>query len=133
MTDYAAPVQGQTKTRPTGVTILSILYFLQALIILIGGVVALGVLASLGTIGTIIGSVVGGVMILIGLIQMLIAWGLWSGKGWARIIAIIFTVLGVLANLMGALDLNLTSVVGLLIGVVILWYLFQPQVKAYYA
>jgi len=134
MTVHSAPAPGQVgKARPSGVTILSILYFLQALLTIIGGAVAFGILSVFGPVGIAIGTVLGGVLIVFGLIQMFIVWGLWTGRGWARLLAIALTILGLLPDVAGALTLNPLSIVGLVIGIIILWYLFQPQVKAFYA
>jgi uncharacterized membrane protein (DUF2068 family) len=94
------------------------------------GIVFLG--GSTGIFGFIF-VIVGAIMLLIGLVELVIFWGLWTGKSWARFLAIIFAILGILFNLMSVVGGGLTAIVGLLIGVVILWYLFQPQVKAFYA
>ncbi|NLK25494.1 MAG: hypothetical protein GX307_02835 [Euryarchaeota archaeon] len=133
MATYPAATTYHTGVRPTGVTILSVLYFLKALLSLISGVLVLGVLSLIGPIGVAIGTIIGGALIMIGLIQMIIVWGLWTGRGWARFIAIIFTILSILADIGGTIALNPLSMIGLVISVIILWYLFQPQVKAFYA
>ena len=133
MATYPAATTYHTRLRPTGVTILSVLYFLKALLSLISGALVLGVLSLIGPIGVAIGTIIGGALIMIGLIQMFIVWGLWTGRGWARFIAIIFTILSILADIGGTIALNPLSMIGLVISVIILWYLFQPQVKAFYA
>ena len=130
MTAYDIP---QARVRPTGVTVLSILFALESLLFIIGGIGAMGVGALLGPIGAGLGIIVGGILVLIGLIGLLVTWGLWTGRGWARIIAIILAILGLLTTVLGAIALEPLSIIGLLINIVILWYLFQPQVKAYYA
>jgi hypothetical protein len=134
MTVYTAPATRQVaKVRPSGVAILSILYFLSALLTIIGGALAYGILSIFGPIGIALGTVVGGVLIVIGLVQMVVVWGLWTGRGWARLLAILFTILGLIPDLIGSLTLNPLSIVGFIIGVIILWYLFQPQARAFYA
>jgi len=134
MTAYAEPTQGQTKTRPTGVTILTVLYAIESLMLILGGVAMMGFLGSIfGEMGAFLGALLGAPLILIGIIGLIITLGLWKGRGWARIIAIIFAILSLLANLAGAIGLNPVSIIGLLVNLLILWYLFQPQVKAFYA
>lgn len=132
MTTYPAPT-AQTNVRPTGVTILSILFALESLLFIIGGIGALGIGALLGPIGAGLGIIVGGFLILLGLIGLFVAWGLWTGRGWARTIAIILAILGLLLTALGAIGLEPMSIIGLLINIVILWYLFRPHVKAYYS
>lgn len=123
-----APVPA-TKVRPLGVTILAVLNALSALsFIFIGvgmiAVTATGILAGLGII-------LGGFVILIGVVQLLIAFGLWKGWGWAWFVALIFGILGIIFGLL-SLTSGLTGILGLVINIVIVYYLFQPRVKAYF-
>ncbi len=111
------PVQMQ---RPSGVTILSILYALEGIAWLAGGAIAAWALAAFAGFG--LGGIFAicfGVGVIIALICFVIAWGLWTMQGWARWVAIIFAVF------------SLISVpIGTIIGIIILLYLFQPEVKA---
>ena len=76
---------------------------------------------------------VGAVMLLIGLIELIIAYGLWAGKGWARFIAIIFAVLSLLFGLLGTIGGSISSLLVLLLSLLILFYLYRAPVKAYFA
>jgi hypothetical protein len=108
------------EDKPGGIVLLAILYGLGGLGWLgLGGMLTAGggflgldegggLLAALGAIG-----------IIIGLIYFLIAWGLWTLKPWARMMAIIFAVIGLLS-----------FPVGTVISIIILWYLFKPEIKA---
>ena len=121
--------------RPRGVTILSILYAL-------GGV----------------GGVVGGFMsfnpvaIALGLLDFAIAYGLWNGQNWSRILVMIFSILGIIGGagmivaptfiLMMPIPKHLVSVfstilivagmVAIILNLVILLYLTRPHVKAFF-
>jgi len=53
----------------------------------------------------------------------------WS---WVWIVGVVFTVIGLLINLVSIVSTGLSALVGIIIAVIILWYLFQPQVKAYF-
>ena len=115
---------GQTQmTRPTGVTILAALYILEGLFVLALPLFLTAMLAPF------MGSVdVGGMMAIcwvvfgiIALIYFLIAYGLLKGQNWARIVAIIFAIIGLL---------NIP--IGTIISIIILWYLFKPEVKAWF-
>jgi len=114
------------------VTVLTGLYVLSALLTILSGLLAFGLLSLLGPLGTAVGAAVGVALVAIGVVQLVIAWGLWRGRRWARILAIILTVLGLVPDVIGSLTLNPLSLVGLLIGLLILWYLYQPQVRAFY-
>ena len=128
----ASPGTTLDRVRPRGVKILTALYALSALLTILGGVLAFGLLSLLGPLGTAIGAVVGAFLVALGAVQLIIAWGLWKGRRWARILAIILTVLGLIPDIIGSIALNPLSMVGLLINIVILWYLFQPGVRAFY-
>ena len=61
---------------------------------------------------------VGAIYVIVGLIDFLIAYGLWTLKPWARIVAIIFAIIGLLS-----------FPIGTIISIIILWYLFKPEIK----
>ena len=110
--------------RPTGITILAVLYAIQGLYaIAIGGIIfsTLGGFLEdfVGDIFETLGFVCLGVSVVIGIIYFLIAWGLWTLKTWARILAIIFAVIGLFM-----------FPVGTIISIILLWYLFKPEIKA---
>lgn len=124
--------------RPTGVSILAILDILGGILaVLLGGVLAArsgsGLLNSVGFSGfTGLVTAIGGGVVIAGLLAIFVGWGMWTGKGWAWIVALILAGLGVLGGL-GSLAFGSTSaLVSLVIDVIIVWYLFRPHVKAYF-
>jgi len=64
--------------------------------------------------------------LLLGIFSFLIGWGLWEGKRWAWIIYVIVAALSILVSL-PTFDL-----VSLIYAGLILWYMFQPNVKRYF-
>ncbi len=94
--------------RPLGVTILGVLQILGSLVVLSGG------LASFvyGPIGLIIFP--------LALLPLIFAVALFTGHNWARILMLIGAVLDII------------SIVGILWGVILLWYLTRPNVVAYF-
>jgi len=142
------------RQRPLGVTIIAVLEAIGSIFIIIGGLALIG-LAGLLKSGTLpggangfpqgavnippfvlaIAGALGGVLIIFGLVGVFLAWGFWSGKGWAWTVGIIFLILGVVGDLVSlgvAGVLGVGSLVSLLINVLILYYLFRPHVKAYF-
>jgi hypothetical protein len=128
-----------SKIRPTGITILVILEVISAIILL---VFALALMAFSGFIYQYIPPsqlppelfssimVFGGALFVIGsIIVFLVAWGLWTGKKWAWYIAFIFAILGALGGLFSLPS----GIVGLIIDGLIIWYLWQPNVKAFFS
>jgi lysylphosphatidylglycerol synthetase-like protein (DUF2156 family) len=123
--------------RPTGVSVLAILYLLFGVIALLVGALAASrgssILSSAGY-GSLSGliAIVGGVAVVVGLFGILVGWGMWSGKGWAWWVALILSALGLIGGL-GSLAFGTPSgIVSLVIDGLVIWYLFRPHVKAYF-
>ncbi len=102
--------------RPTGITLLVVLYILGALVGFAGlAYPTLSFLPQiLGTIGILI-------VLFESLIRLVIAYGLWKGLKWAWYGAVVFAVIGLL---------NLG--IGTIINILILFYLFKEEVKTYF-
>jgi len=121
-----------SQIRPTGVTILAILEIISgAIAIGIGisfsalwGSMGMGMMGDAG--GGAIISIIGGITVVLGVISFVMAWGLLKGKPWAWTITLILTIISLI------FDLPLMNIIGLIIDIVILYYLFRPHVKAYF-
>ncbi len=122
------------KERSYGVTILAILE-------VIGGLVLLGTGASLGVVGMMVGAVpyagwffgpiifvFVAILVILGLLSFVIAYGLWTGKGWAWAIALVLAVIGIIINLFSLPG----GIIGIIIDVIIIYYLTRPHVKAFF-
>lgn len=121
-----------------GITILAILDILVGILAIAGGGLIVGVanssiLASYGySMFNGIIAVIGGFAIVIGLFAIFVGWGMWNGKGWAWILAVVLYGLGALFGLIGLVGGGYSGIVGLLIDILLLWYMFRPHVKAYF-
>jgi hypothetical protein len=124
-----------SKNRPTGVTILAILEALGAIYFLFIGVtefLGTATIRSLAYFGishgvfTLIPRIIGTALLILGLVSIVLAWGLWIGKGWVRMIALVFAILGIIINLMSF------HVIGIIIDAVIVYYLTRPNVKQFF-
>ncbi len=68
--------------------------------------------------------------IIVGAFELIIGYGLWGLRGWAWLIAIVVAIVNIITtipHLFGSLWLG--AIFGLLITGIVLWYLFQPEVK----
>jgi uncharacterized membrane protein (DUF2068 family) len=124
----------QAAVRPDGVSLLAILFYLLAALSLIGGIFLVAASDSLVDLveeeattdipDWVMNNMrdlltVGGVIaIIIGLFYAITGWGLWNLKSWSRLVAIILAVISLL---------NIP--IGTIIGLVVLWYLFKPEIK----
>lgn len=119
------------EARPIGVTILAVLVALSAFGALVLGAIFFAVIPLIREVLPIpraIAAIAGGILIVIGLIGGVFAWGLWTGQGWAWTATLILTGISTIANL---LWLPL-SILRLLLDVLILYYLTRPYVKQYF-
>jgi len=130
------PMMSGSSARPMGITILAVLAA-------IGGV--LGLLAAIALVG--IGGVVGaggggflaGFIAIFGIIALVqsvlllaFAYGAWTLKPWAWTLGVAAEVIGLALSVLFIVNgSSITSqLVGIVIGVAILYYLFTPAVKA---
>ena len=95
--------------RPTGVTIIGVLQIIGSIIGLLFG---LALAASLGPIGVII--------IPFTILPLIFAFGVFTGRNWARILMLIGAVLDII------------TIFGVIWGIIILWYFTRPRVVAYF-
>jgi len=127
---------------PVGVKIISVLYYIGAVVLILLGIL---LIVGAGFIGTILqsipllGALGAGLFIVIGIILIVFAVlsfflgrGLWKAQKWARIVVIVFSVLGVLFALLAIVQGQiLNNLLSLIINAVIGGYLlFSKDVKA---
>jgi hypothetical protein len=133
--------------RPTGVTIIAVLYFLGTaflglcgLLFILGGSM-LSTLAKSGGPGSALlaagGAVVGAIFLVFALIDLAIGIGFIKLQNWARVVAIILTGIAVLFGVIGMFSMLVHLMVFalvfrvaiLVLEIWILVYLFKPDVK----
>lgn len=140
--------------RPGGVALLALVVFIFGALLLVGGATLLSaasfvdeyidlVREAMGTIPnlpsgidlvTIVSAVltaIAAVLIVLGIVNFPLAWGIYSGKGWAWTSSIIVSVIWMIIGV-----ITLIAVVGvfiLIIAALIMYYLFRPHVKEFFA
>jgi uncharacterized membrane protein (DUF2068 family) len=147
----------ETRSRPFGVTIVSILAGINGVVLIVLGIIATFILPAIivpaivshlnfttgsGSSSQMASSVAalasnalmtgGAVGIAIGVAWFVLAWGLWTAKGWAWIVTVILAIISIIFNLYGALTIHVEHIISLIIAGVILYYLYRPNVKAYF-
>jgi hypothetical protein len=153
----------QKQSRPRGVSIIAILIIIAGVLslllgiglVVIGPFLMNGVQTSSSNLGSQIGPqilglvflVFGGILLGLGVANLVMAYGLWKGKGWAWTISIIVLFIGIAisivsvsitstgvfsnagSNLLGDI---VSGIVGIGISAFIVYYLYRPYVKAYF-
>lgn len=107
------------KIRPLGVTIIAILTAIGGIIFLLSGIVSL-----------IIG--IGFLLLALGIAYLVMAYGLWNGRGWAWTITLVLTVIGIIVGIGSLVTGNAGAVVGIIIQAIVIYYLYRPNVKAFF-
>jgi len=77
-------------------------------------------------------SLIGVVVIVIGLLYLGLAWGLWSGKGWAWVISLILAGLGIVVSLISLAGGGFGALFVLILDAIIMYYLLTPHVRTFF-
>jgi len=127
----------QPGRRPLGITILAVLAVLGAIL---SGIVGSDLLASGTTVagtapalGRGFATIVGVLMVGIGVLNLVLAYGLWALKAWAWPLAVgvwAATIVLSILQFMNNTGLLVSMALSVVIAAAILYYLFTPQVKA---
>jgi hypothetical protein len=147
------------KSRPTGVTIIAILNIISGIIMLIAGLglIALGAILpgmpppsafdqsqnmtdaaniDFSGVSPIVfgaaGIAIGGVIIAIGIVSFIVAYGLLKGMGWAWTITVVLSIISIVLNAISITTGNIGGIVSIIISGIILYYLYRPHVKTYF-
>ena len=111
--------------------IIGVLFFLAGLLFLLAGVVGLGDDDSMVMAA-------GAGSLIIGLIYLLLAIGCFKGWGWVWTLGVVFTILGIIITLAAAfsngfdMDALWAGLIGIIIPLIILLYLFSHKVKVWF-
>ncbi len=118
--------ESNISERPLGVTIISILGFIGAGLLVLAGIAMLGfggMMGSLGMMGGLLGGVgamMGIVLLASGILLFAVYYGLWNMKRWAWIVTMVLEGLGLLSGLA-------SMSISLVVPAIILWYLWTKK------
>ena len=122
--------------RPVGAYIIAALLGLRGAWGLFTGVISL----TLGSLGVLTGYTNEGATLfwlsigtlIVGAITLYMAYGLFTGKGWAWMIAIILLVIGLGIDLIAWFTGSAPNWIGIILSVVVLVYMLTPRVRESY-
>lgn len=75
---------------------------------------------------------VGGVLVAIGIVYLVVSWGLLKGKGWAWSVTVIVSYIQIVTSIIAIASGNFFAVGNLLIAIAIVYFLYRPQSKAFF-
>lgn len=91
--------------------------------------------------------VIGGIVLAVGIGYLVVSYGLLKGQGWAWVVTVILSIIAIIIQIVSIVttsnavltnDINTSSagiisrIIGIAINAVILYYLYRPNVKAYF-
>jgi hypothetical protein len=137
----ATPAQ-ETKTtaavltpasRPTGVTVVAILNILAG-ITMFTLVIAAAIGASISPSPDTVSGVqtIGGILIAVGTISFVVAYGLLKGRPWAWTLTVVISIIAIVMTIFTIVWLGLFGIINAIFSGIVLYYLYRPQVKAYF-
>ncbi|GLV60449.1 hypothetical protein KDH_72680 [Dictyobacter sp. S3.2.2.5] len=106
------------RQRPVGVTIIAILQAIGGVLEILGGIFLLNV----STVAAII-------PIVLGIISLILAWGLWTLKPWAFWVTVVLEAITLITGIVSLVTGNITAsvVIQTIIALAILIYLFADR------
>lgn len=139
----------EIKKRPTGVTVIAILIIIGGILLLLAGIGGVAV-GSLFISSQIIGLgfvIIGAIILAVGIGYLVVSYGLLKGKRWSWTITVVLLFIGIAIDVASIiifgyfainmdtssfLTTNSGSIAGIIISVIILYYLYRPHVKSYF-
>jgi len=111
--------------RPLGITIIAILLFISAVIEIIGGISSVSGTTLTGTLSNVL---LGWFPLVLGIIELVLAWGLWTLKSWAYWGTLLAEIVIILVHFFGFLGLPQTHsalavISGGIVSIIIVIYL----------
>ena len=154
------------RHRPTGVTILGILFVIVGAFTLLGGIATLVAIPFVSNVnpnvindelqlngqqqplltpseqtalaqgsGSIL-TVLGAILIPLGIASLVVAYGLFKGKSWAWLVAVVLSTIGIIVNAISLVTANMSAITGALVGIainaIVLYYLSRRNVREYF-
>ena len=125
MSDQMPPTS-PPRARPVGVTIIAVLAAVNGALSLLAAATLMSVFGAVGGLGTMFFLLA----LVVGVVSLVFAYGAWTLQPWAWTLGVVLQVLGIVYALGQFFDGQASAVVSAALAAIILWYLFQPEVKA---
>jgi hypothetical protein len=116
--------------RPLGVTIIGILWIIGGLLAIFAGIIGGAILSVAGLGG--LGAAIGIIAFIVGIVYLILGIGCFKAWPWVWTVGVIFSALSILLGIVNLFMVGASALLGIIIAAIILYYLFQPQVKAYF-
>ena len=140
MADAKSPIQSE---RPIGVTILGVVFVVVGILMAITVVMILTFTTMMGNYSSMISSMMGNTMTVFGgviavgvgiltVIEFIIAWALFSGKKYGRMIVIILSMVDFIIHCATLFVGNVFAIPHIILDLITFFYMWKPSVDKYY-
>jgi len=75
---------------------------------------------------------VGGILLALGIVSFVVAYGLLKGMPWAWTITVVLSAISITLNVISIVSGNFGGIVSIIISGIIIYYLYRSHVKAYF-
>ena len=130
-----------TQHRPDGIIIIAILMVIGGIILLFTGITPLiiGPLISINIsdyeisqLGLLI-TIGGLILVALGISSFIVSWGLLKGKGWARTITLIISIIAIIFAIVTLISSeDLIHIIEIIVYGIIISYMFTKKVKLFF-
>ena len=79
-----------------------------------------------------LGIALASILIAIGIAYLVVSYGLMKGRGWAWSVTVILSYIGIVFSIVAIVSGNLASISQLIISIVVVFFLYRPQSKAFF-
>ena len=122
--------------RPTGITVLAILSFIGGVLAIFAGLALVGLsgaIASAAGGGGGLATILGLLLLVFGVLELILGYGFWTLKPWAWSMGVALQAAGIVLDVIQFINNGsqlVSVIISIAISAAIIWYLFQPHVKA---
>lgn len=138
-----AKVPSIQSERPTGVTILGIIYIVFGILMIVAVAMVVAFTTMMESYSGMLGSMMGDTMTVFGgviavgvgilaTIEFVIAWALFSGKRGGRIAVISLSMADLIIHCVTLLVGNLFAIPHIVVDLIVLFYMWKPNVISYF-
>ena len=139
------PMAPPPMARPTGATVVAIIEAILGVLGALAALVFIGVGSLAGGLGGLSGveggAAVGGllaglgfffgiILAIISILYFAIAYGVWQGRSWAWMLGVVVSIIALVFGVLGLSGgVSVSSLIQLALPIVVLYFLWQPDVK----
>ena len=122
--------------RPTGITVLAILSFIGGVLAILAGLALVGLSGAIAAAaggGGGLATILGLLLLVFGVLELILGYGFWTLKPWAWSMGVALQAAGIVLDVIQFINNGsqlVSVIISIAISAAIIWYLFQPHVKA---